>query len=120
MMSERIEYFLESVFPKRHILHTSNPNSAINFYKRLGINFIHDIDFPGTRYVAAPNKNCIFELYIAGDAKVQSPTPLLLAVSNLEKKLASLGVDAQKQEDGSYAIVDPDSRVLRIYDASNL
>lgn len=115
-MSEKINYNLESAPISRFILHTSNPSSAINFYKRLGVTFVQDYNFPGTRFVAAPNKTCVFELYIAGDAKVQNPLPLCLVVNNLEQKLASLGVQAQKQEDGSYAILDPDSRILRVYE----
>jgi len=113
-IGKKIIYKLESAPISRFVLHTSNPNSAINFYKRLGVNFIRDTNYIGTRFVAAPNKSCVFELYISGDSKVQNPSPLCLIVSDLEAKLESLGVDAQRQEDGSYAILDPDSRVLRL------
>lgn len=116
-MSEEYTYNIDRDDTICHILHTSHLIKSVKFYKLLGIHFVRDEKSVFPKYVARPNSNCVFELYPAGDAVKSSPDPLKLVVNNLEEKVSQLGNIAQQQEDGSYFVVDPDSRILQIYDA---
>jgi hypothetical protein len=116
-MSERRTYYIEQRDMVCHILHTSQLIKSINFYKLLGINFVRDEKSFFPKYVARPNPNCVFELYLSGDSVKNGPNPLKLVVNNLEEKISQLGNLAQIQDDGSYFVADPDSRILQVYDS---
>jgi hypothetical protein len=119
-MSKKYQYDIPQNEIICHILHTSHLRKSLDFYKLLGINFVRDENNLFVKYVARPNKTCVFELYLAGDAVKSSPNPLKLAVNNLEEKVSSFGNLAQIQKDGSYLISDPDLRLLQVYDVKHL
>jgi len=116
-MSEEYKYDIPQNDIVYHILHTSHLIKSLNFYKLLGINFIRDEKSFFPKYVARPNQSCVFEMYPAGDSVKSGPNPIKLIVNNLEEKVSQLGNLAQIQDDGSYFVADPDSRILQVYDS---
>lgn len=116
-MSEKHIYNHERGEMLHYILHTAHPKKTIDFYRQLGINFVRDESNFFVKYVARPSVCCFFELYFAGDS-VADKSVVTLTVDDLESKMSQFGSLAQKQADEGYALVDPDSRVLRVYDSS--
>lgn len=112
--------------PKIIEMRTDRPRDVIEFYKKyLDVNFVQDLNsFAATRYVASFG-SLFFHLYVAGDGlkkersgrfSVPDGVHICFVVPNLEERMASLGNLAQKQHDGSYFLVDPDSRLVHAVD----